>query len=246
MSQLVSEPLSDLDVFKTGFRLFRESVPAILLLALVIAGFEEIPELIFPEPASGDFNWDAYLAGLILSPIPLFLSLALLLRLDDIAEGRSGAPLRKHLSAAKTLIVPVLASTVLYVSIVALGTMLLIVPGIFLSVSLSLYLFFQIFEGAGITESLKRSRALLEGNWWHAATVLFITFLTGLAMTLPPTLAAVWMVGGAKSIAATFVVEICTILGAAFGKILMSAVMLTLYRNLQVHAALQITQSPLA
>jgi len=181
-----------------------------------------------------------------LFPISLFLGLALLLRLDDIAERKNGSALQEYLRKARALTIPVLLSTMLYAAILALGTVLLIVPGIFLSVSLMFYMYAQVFENSGVTESLKRSRALLEGNWRHAATVLFITFLTDFAMTLPPSLAAASMAGDTKSAVTTFIVEGVAIVASAFGKILMSAVTLTLYRNLQMHDALHINQSPLA
>ncbi|RSK45656.1 hypothetical protein [Hymenobacter perfusus] len=47
-----------------------------------------------------------------------------------------------------------------------LGTFLLIIPGIYLSVALSLIWTTQVFEDAGVGTGISRSMHLLKGHWW--------------------------------------------------------------------------------
>ena len=60
------------------------------------------------------------------------------------------------------LLLGALASIIISV----LGTALLIIPGIYLSVALSLIWTTQVFEDAGVGTGISRSMYLLKGHWW--------------------------------------------------------------------------------
>jgi hypothetical protein len=72
---------------------------------------------------------------------------------DCIARGLASAP-------------RVAIAAILWSVIVGIGTLLLIVPGIFLAVMLWVYVPAIVVEGAGVTASLGRSRDLTRGHRW--------------------------------------------------------------------------------
>ncbi|MBT9151779.1 MAG: hypothetical protein DDT40_01975 [candidate division WS2 bacterium] len=80
--------------------------------------------------------------------------------------------------------IPILATSILYGLIVSLGTVLLILPGIFLSIKLMLFMYFILFENKGILNSLSASWQLLKGNWWR---VFALSFIWGTIMFVPAT-----------------------------------------------------------
>lgn len=58
-----------------------------------------------------------------------------------------------------------------------LGMILLFVPGIYLSVALSLAWAVQTFEGRGATDSIKRNLQLIRGKWWSTLGLSFVMSL---------------------------------------------------------------------
>ena len=67
-----------------------------------------------------------------------------------------------------------LGSGVLYFLIIILGVLLLILPGIFAAIALSLYSIVIIREKASAQESLRRSYELTKGKWWSTFGLIFV------------------------------------------------------------------------
>lgn len=94
----------------------------------------------------------------------------------------------------------VLFASILYYLIVIGGFILLILPGIYLSIRLQFYRYFIVDKNSGITESLKRSWAITKGSVWNLflfGLLLglinlagFLVFLVGLFATVPTTMVA--------------------------------------------------------
>jgi hypothetical protein len=79
--------------------------------------------------------------------------------------------------------------SIIYVLILLVGFVLLIVPGIYLMVALSVAVPVLIFEGSKGRMALERSRALVKDRWWptfgtYALGLLLLPFLIGLALGL--------------------------------------------------------------
>ena len=70
--------------------------------------------------------------------------------------------------------VSALGVALLYLVIVLLATVALILPGMYLSVSLSMALPCLLFEDLGVMAALKRSTQLTRGSWWRVGTVISI------------------------------------------------------------------------
>ncbi len=64
------------------------------------------------------------------------------------------------------------------------GTMLLIIPGIILSVSLMFVFILGIIDAQGILQTLLNSHRLVWGNWWHTALIISIPLMLGTIITL--------------------------------------------------------------
>jgi hypothetical protein len=66
---------------------------------------------------------------------------------------------------------------ILYALLVLIGTVALIIPGVWLAVALYLAIPVLLSEGAKGTKALRRSRDLVQGRWWHTAGALIVAFL---------------------------------------------------------------------
>jgi hypothetical protein len=65
----------------------------------------------------------------------------------------------------------------LFAIIVGLGTVLLVIPGIYLAVALSLAVPALVVEGTKGTKALRRSHGLVKGRWWATFGALLLGFI---------------------------------------------------------------------
>ena len=66
------------------------------------------------------------------------------------------------------------AASFMYALAVLVGTILLIIPGIYLAVALLLYTVVIVAENCTAGASLSRSRQLVRGHWWRSLTVISV------------------------------------------------------------------------
>lgn len=73
--------------------------------------------------------------------------------------------------------------------LIVVGFLFLIVPGVYISVPLSLGLAVIAFEGVGLMEAISRCFTLIQNKWWSTLGLIFVMILivaiTGLAFSLP-------------------------------------------------------------
>ena len=108
--------------------------------------------------------------------IILFLVSTVIRMVYDAARGK--ASLSEGGKAAARRYVFFLVTSIVFGLIVVLGTIAIIIPGVFLGVKLHYWAYALLIEDEGITGSLKRSWRIVRGNWWR-------TFALGIIFLLP-------------------------------------------------------------
>jgi len=78
------------------------------------------------------------------------------------------------LPKVKSEILPIFLFGIGYAIIVFLGTILFIIPGIYLAIALSFIFYVKMFEGKGFFQSVSRCLNLIKENWWATFGLLFI------------------------------------------------------------------------
>jgi len=101
----------------------------------------------------------------------LFYSVLSKMAFDSI-EGKPELSEAVALSVRK--LIPLIVMYILYVLIVVFGSILLIIPGIFLSIRLFYSQYFILFENKGVIESFRSSWQIIKGNWWRTLALLLI------------------------------------------------------------------------
>jgi hypothetical protein len=118
------------------------------------------------------------LVGAIILLIGIFwLTGALVEAVADIRDGRSDLGVSETFSKVWPRLWPLLGASVLAGLGIALGLLLLVVPGLILLTWWALIPPAIVLENKGVFESFGRSRELVRGHGWNVFGVLIITYL---------------------------------------------------------------------
>ena len=118
------------------------------------------------------------LAGALVSLVGLFwLQAALVEAVADIRDGRADLSIRDTLGKVRDRILPVGGAGILAGFGIAIGLILLIVPGLVLLTWWCLIVPVIVLERASAMDAFGRSRALVRGNGWNVFGVIVLTFL---------------------------------------------------------------------
>ena len=178
MYERPTQPSSIAEIVTDGFRLFRAGIASVcvpvFILALII-GMMNVS--LRPRPGVvthvglGVVDW---LSLLVLLAASIYMYGVVIARAHDIASGNPGDA-RASLDIAVRRLLAMWAIYLMSGIAIVVGTLLLIVPGIFLAVALFAGLLLPIAEEKGPIDSLRESLALVRGNWWRTLAVLAIT-----------------------------------------------------------------------
>jgi hypothetical protein len=102
--------------------------------------------------------------------------------LDDVLADRNRLSAAQALRSSGPALVRTLVTMICYGLIISVGFVLLVIPGLYLSISLCAGVYLAALEGLSATAALQRSRELVRGLWWRTATVLTIAPLVVLAI----------------------------------------------------------------
>ena len=179
MVALASEPQTIGRVLDSGFKLFVKAFTGVLPLSLAAAAVLAIPNIVHvlmggseqvesPVPAST-------LLVLFLVALPIYMALiaAVVYRLGAVAELHQASG-GQALSRGGRCALPLVAAALLYLLAMAGGLILLIIPGIILSLSLSFAFIAIVLDGESALAALKRSHRLVWGNWWRTLAVVSV------------------------------------------------------------------------
>jgi hypothetical protein len=174
------------EVLDAGFLLFRRTLPACLpwsLLAVLLGNLPSVYLLATGQSLSllapKDGVWWGLMAGAAVSGLWVWVFLVLRQHRSACGErmGLFGGAADAAALVPRSLGVVLLATLALL-----LGTVLLVVPGVYLSVALWPSLTVLVVERRGVAATLDRALQLVRGNWWHTATILGV--LGGVAMAI--------------------------------------------------------------
>jgi hypothetical protein len=122
-------------------------------------------------------QWGALVGAIILLIGIFWLTGALVEAVADIRDGRSDLSVRDTFAKVWPRVWPLLGASILAGLGIALGLLLLIVPGLILLTWWALIPPSIVLENRGVFESFGRSRELVRGHGWNVFGVLIITYL---------------------------------------------------------------------
>lgn len=242
-------PLSVGEMLDGGFRLFRARfgtlmlcvlVPVVPLTILATALQASVDENAFDINTTATSDSGTALAGTLVGGLIQFAAAAL--AIAACFRAISAAYLGEHADAGESLryalgrLVPLLVCYVILILIVVLGLVLLIVPGIFLAVKLSMAFPALVFERTGPLASLGRSWTLTKGHFWRTFGTLLVVFLITFVLQLVLAGIAGGILGASDSgeLAVAIVLTLVNLLTLALTYPLWAAVVSVVYYDLRV------------
>jgi len=179
MVALASEPQSIGRVLDSGFKLFVKAFTGVLPLSLAGAAVLAVPNIANvvmggPEQVASPLPGATVLVLFLLAlPVYIVLIAAVVYRLGAEAEMHE-ASTGPALARAVRCVLSLIGAAILYFLAMAGGLILLIIPGIILSLSLSFGFFAIVLDGESALGALKRSHRLVWGNWWRTLAVVSV------------------------------------------------------------------------
>lgn len=249
-----SQPQTIGGVLDTTFQLYKASVIAVLPMSLILAVGGALPSIYMmwsggaanPADAAGmitAMSTPGYMPKFILTYlltmlVTLWGMAAMYLKMNSIGSGAAltlGESLQATLGRAPLL----LLMSILYFIAIVIGTILLIVPGVILAVSLVLAMPLMVLEHKGPVGSLTGSHALVWGNWWRTlaigSVVFVIFFVIYMAVAMVVGVAMPLLLAGADAIAAAMILTV--VVGALVNLLVMpffTAALLATYWDLKL------------
>lgn len=243
MSLLHQEPQTIGKVVDSGLRLFRAGFRQVLGLSVLAAVVLAISDPTLSGMA-GLASWQSgvlYVAGILLY-FACYLGITRMLA--DIARGETPEGMGSYVRLGLSRLGPAVVFFLLYFLAIAVGLVLLVIPGVILMGSLMLGMYIIVLEDQGGLAALKRSHQLVWGNWWRTmaiVTVAMLIYAAG-AMAIGAIGVAVAAGGGislgqSPEETASALVAVIVVLNAALSIVfspLLISVMVALYHDLKL------------
>ena len=185
-----SQPQSIGGVLDTVFQLYKVSLPRVLPVSF-LAALSDLPAVVYgmrwssqlqnatdveqvTAAAALTFTDPAYYAIIFAGNlVKLWLFAALALQINAIGKDEE-LPVKVALARGVRPMAGMFVASILYSIALIVGTLLLLIPGIILSVSLLLYFVLVPLEGKGPLAALKTSHQLVWGCWWRTTAIFTV------------------------------------------------------------------------
>jgi Uncharacterised protein family (UPF0259) len=235
-------PQSVSEVLDTGYHIFAASVFRTLPygILLILAGqLVNIYNLATGRPLRSHPDAVSLLLSLVGFVAVGALWGALMLHQRAIAQGQRGS-MRAELARVLHMLPQLMGLVIVVTVVVVLGLVLLVVPGFYLLVALSLATPLLVFEGRGPINALNLSRHLMRGHWWRTAGIYTITLVVTIVFYFLGAIlvvVAVQLIHGADVALTTAAARVLIIALGAFSFPYTTATQLAVLGDLQVRAA---------
>ncbi len=195
--QLADAPLSIGQILDSGFRLFRASFTRVVplsvatgILSAVLAPLNPAVQVDADPAETATIGVVFLVASVVVTVFSIAFGVAIIARIHAVAVSED-LSLGDSIKVGFRRLIPFFATSVLYGFAVLLGGILLLVPGIILSVSLSVAFYPVVVKPMGPIASLRYSHSLVWGNWWR--TLALVSMIMVMAVVI---YALIALIGG--------------------------------------------------
>lgn len=188
MSLLPTAPRSIGGVLDDAIRLYRHALPKCLPLVLISVVIMLVPAVLLAMRMQSTVGADptavlslfkqpsVWLTYLLLFIISVAVYNAIIIHINALAHDESPT-LSQSFGAGLPRVLPMFGMAIVFLLVVAVGTVLLVIPGIYLWGILQFAFIPLLIDKTGIFASFGISRRLVKGNWWRATTIITVAFI---------------------------------------------------------------------
>jgi hypothetical protein len=164
------QPISTGAVVSRIWQIYRDQFGILIAIALVIYAIEFVLDLLLSSAAG--------LSLLILSAALGILYQGMVVKLvQDVQDGRRDHSVGDLIRSVERVFWPLVAVSILFGVAVAIGFVLLIIPGVILMVLWAVVAPVTVLEHPGVFAAFGRSRELVRGNAMSVFGVIVVVFL---------------------------------------------------------------------
>jgi hypothetical protein len=167
---MVPRSISPTDVIGSALRIYRAQAGVLLAAALLIFAVDALAALVLQDDL-------AFLASVVSLVAGAFYQGMVAELVRDVQDGRRDASLRELLGSVTPVIAPLIAVSLLYGIGVAIGLVLLIVPGLLALTFWAVAAPVTVLERPGVLAAFRRSRELVRGSGTAVFGTIVLVFL---------------------------------------------------------------------
>ncbi|MBB4663537.1 hypothetical protein [Conexibacter arvalis] len=161
---------SPTDVVGRALTIYRDHAGALIPAAIAVFAIVAVANLVF------DDGLLAALAGAIGAIATIFYQGMVVRLVDDVRDGALDSSVGELFRSVAPVALPLFLLAIVVGISVAIGLVLLIIPGLFLLTIWAVSAPAVVLEGKGVFAALGRSRELVRGNGWNVFGVIVIVW----------------------------------------------------------------------
>ena len=162
------------EVLGEAFGLYKRHVVHFFLIALAVFAVVALLNLLLVLL----LGWFGLILAAIVSLVGLYLVQgAVTVAVQDVRDGRADLSLGETLRRVQPNLGTLVLTGIVAGLAIAIGLVLLIVPGLILLTWWAVFVPAIVLEGRGLSESLGRSRELVAGNFWPVLGLIVVVIL---------------------------------------------------------------------
>ncbi len=158
------------------WEIYRDQIAVLIGTALVLFALQFVVYLLVPGASVA-------LAILFWALSTLYQGMVVKL-VQDLQDGRRDHRIGELLRSVEPVLLPLMGVSILFALGVAVGFILLIIPGLYLLVMWSVVAPVTVLERPGVFAAFARSRELVRGNGWAVFGVIVLVGVTVLVISL--------------------------------------------------------------
>ena len=167
--------LSPSAIISRAFEIYRTQVGTLLAGAALIYLAQFVVNLVLPD--SLDF-----IGSIVSLVLTAFFTGMVVMLVRDLQDGHRDSSLGELFSSVTPVFVPVIVVSILFGIGVAIGLVLIIIPGLILLTIWSVAVPVTVIERPGIFAAFGRSRQLVKGNGWQVFGTILLVWLIAIVV----------------------------------------------------------------
>jgi hypothetical protein len=167
--------LSPSAIISRAFEIYRTQVATLLAAALLVYLAQFVVNLVLPD----ELDWIGSIVSLVLTA---FFTGMVVMLVRDLQDGHRDSSLGELFSSVTPVFVPVIVVSILFGIGVAIGLVLLIIPGLILLTIWAVAIPVTVIERPGILRAFGRSRELVKGNGWQVFGTILLVWLISIVI----------------------------------------------------------------
>ncbi len=158
------------------FEIYREQAATLLPAALLVYAVQLLAALLVP-----DFFVVAAVVGIV---VGVFYQGMVVRLVEDVQDGRRDHSIGELFRSVGPVVLPLIGLAIVAGFAIAIGFVLIIIPGLILLTWWSVAAPAMVIERTGVFGSLGRSRDLVRGNGWNVFGTILLVLLIDIAVNI--------------------------------------------------------------